>query len=146
MGRWALVCSTTLNCYFQVEWALTRPPFPCSFTNCDLVRNTCHMSVQASHSLSTCVLPALFMNASGFFLLLLPPKVYPDNASTSLCTKFIHASTNKIRCPVNAVTVRHFCLCRCPATAVDARRSPHTDGSTTGEFTAWNGLTFNVQL
>ncbi|KAF8496743.1 hypothetical protein F5888DRAFT_1634777 [Russula emetica] len=39
---------------------------------------------------------------------LLPPKAYPDNASKSLCTKFVHTSTNKIRCPVNAVTVRHI--------------------------------------
>ena len=37
---------------------------------------------------------------------LLPSKAYPTNASTSLCTKFVHTSTNKIRCPVNVVTVR----------------------------------------
>ncbi|KAH9977083.1 WD40-repeat-containing domain protein [Lactifluus volemus] len=64
---------------------------------------------------------------------LLPPKAYPDNASTSLCTKFIHTSTNKIRCPVNAVTV------------LDARGPPILTGSTSGEFTAWNGLTFNFE-
>ena len=36
---------------------------------------------------------------------LLPPKAYPNNPSTSLCTKFVHTSTNKIRCPVNCVVV-----------------------------------------
>lgn len=43
---------------------------------------------------------------------LLPPKAYPDNPSTSLCTKFVHTSTNKIRCPVNCVVVSpspYFC-------------------------------------
>jgi hypothetical protein len=39
------------------------------------------------------------------FAQLLPPIAYPDNSSTSLCTKFVHTSTNKIRCPVNVVTV-----------------------------------------
>ncbi|KAN0109792.1 WD40-repeat-containing domain protein [Russula decolorans] len=63
---------------------------------------------------------------------LLPPKAYPDNASTSLCTKFVHTSTNKIRCPVNAVTW-----------TPEGRRI--LTGSTSGEFTAWNGLTFNFE-
>ncbi|KAI9508815.1 WD40-repeat-containing domain protein, partial [Russula earlei] len=63
---------------------------------------------------------------------LIPPKAYPDNASTSLCTKFIHTSTNKIRCPVNAVTW-----------TPEGRRI--LTGSTSGEFTAWNGLTFNFE-
>ena len=36
---------------------------------------------------------------------LLPPKAYPNNPTTSLCTKFVHTSTNKIRCPVNCVVV-----------------------------------------
>ncbi|TFK22682.1 WD40 repeat-like protein [Coprinopsis marcescibilis] len=63
---------------------------------------------------------------------LLPPKAYPDNASTSLCTKFVHTSTNKIRCPVNVVTW-----------TPEARRI--LTGSTSGEFTLWNGLTFNFE-
>ncbi len=40
---------------------------------------------------------------------LLPPKAYPNNPSTSLCTKFVHTSTNKIRCPVNCVVVSSSC-------------------------------------
>ncbi|KIK68529.1 hypothetical protein GYMLUDRAFT_237569 [Collybiopsis luxurians FD-317 M1] len=63
---------------------------------------------------------------------LLPPKAYPENASTSLCTKFVHTSTNKIRCPVNVVTW-----------TPEGRRV--LTGSTSGEFTLWNGLTFNFE-
>ncbi|KAA1477710.1 WD40 repeat-like protein [Dentipellis sp. KUC8613] len=63
---------------------------------------------------------------------LLPPKAYPDNASTSLCTKFVHTSTNKIRCPVNVVVW-----------TPEGRRV--LTGSTSGEFTLWNGLTFNFE-
>ncbi|KAN0075521.1 WD40-repeat-containing domain protein [Tylopilus felleus] len=63
---------------------------------------------------------------------LLPPIAYPGNASTSLCTKFIHTSTNKIRCPVNVVTW-----------TPEGRRV--LTGSTSGEFTLWNGLTFNFE-
>ncbi|KAG6820470.1 hypothetical protein H0H93_016765 [Arthromyces matolae] len=39
---------------------------------------------------------------------LLPPKAYPNNYSTSLCTKFVHTSTNKIRCPVNVVVIKFW--------------------------------------
>ncbi|TFK34881.1 WD40-repeat-containing domain protein [Crucibulum laeve] len=67
-----------------------------------------------------------------FIIDLLPPKAYPDNASTSLCTKFVHTSTNKIRCPVNVVTW-----------TPEGRRV--LTGSTSGEFTLWNGLTFNFE-
>ncbi|KIJ63326.1 hypothetical protein HYDPIDRAFT_113306 [Hydnomerulius pinastri MD-312] len=63
---------------------------------------------------------------------LLPPVAYPSNSSTSLCTKFIHTSTNKIRCPVNVVTW-----------TPEGRRV--LTGSTSGEFTLWNGLTFNFE-
>ncbi|TFK69647.1 WD40 repeat-like protein [Pluteus cervinus] len=63
---------------------------------------------------------------------LLPPQAYPNNASTSLCTKFVHTSTNKIRCPVNVVTW-----------TPESRRV--LTGSTSGEFTLWNGLTFNFE-
>ncbi|KAK7035879.1 WD40-repeat-containing domain protein [Favolaschia claudopus] len=63
---------------------------------------------------------------------LLPPKAYSDNSSTSLCTKFVHTSTNKVRCPVNVVTW-----------TPEGRRV--LTGSTSGEFTLWNGLTFNFE-
>ncbi|KDR81955.1 hypothetical protein GALMADRAFT_240297 [Galerina marginata CBS 339.88] len=67
-----------------------------------------------------------------FIIDLLPPKAYPENPSTSLCTKFVHTSTNKIRCPVNVVTW-----------TPESRRI--LTGSTSGEFTLWNGLTFNFE-
>ncbi|EFI28472.1 polyadenylation factor subunit 2 [Coprinopsis cinerea okayama7 len=70
--------------------------------------------------------------APPYIIDLLPPKAYPSNASTSLCTKFVHTSTNKIRCPVNVVTW-----------TPEARRI--LTGSTSGEFTLWNGLTFNFE-
>ncbi|KAF9521166.1 hypothetical protein BS47DRAFT_1370255 [Hydnum rufescens UP504] len=63
---------------------------------------------------------------------LLPPKAYPNNPTTSLCTKFVHTSTNKIRFPVNVVTW-----------TPEGRRV--LTGSTSGEFTLWNGLTFNFE-
>ncbi|KIJ32414.1 hypothetical protein M422DRAFT_184470, partial [Sphaerobolus stellatus SS14] len=67
-----------------------------------------------------------------FIVDLLPPMAYPTNPSTSLCTKFVHTSTNKIRCPVNVVTW-----------TPEGRRV--LTGSTSGEFTLWNGLTFNFE-
>ncbi|PPQ66041.1 hypothetical protein CVT26_010797 [Gymnopilus dilepis] len=70
--------------------------------------------------------------APPFIIDLLPPKAYPENPSTSLCTKFVHTSTNKIRCPVNVVTW-----------TPESRRI--LTGSTSGEFTLWNGLTFNFE-
>ncbi|KAI0699649.1 WD40-repeat-containing domain protein [Cytidiella melzeri] len=70
--------------------------------------------------------------APPYIIDLLPPKAYPDNSSTSLCTKFVHTSTNKIRCPVN-----------CVVWTPEARRI--VTGSTSGEFTLWNGLTFNFE-
>ncbi|KAG1768941.1 WD40-repeat-containing domain protein [Suillus occidentalis] len=70
--------------------------------------------------------------APPFIVDLLPPIAYPGNSSTSLCTKFIHTSTNKIRCPVNVVTW-----------TPEGRRV--LTGSTSGEFTLWNGLTFNFE-
>lgn len=36
---------------------------------------------------------------------LLPPPAYPDNPSTSILSKYVHTSTNKVRCPINVVRV-----------------------------------------
>ncbi|KZT11127.1 WD40 repeat-like protein [Laetiporus sulphureus 93-53] len=70
--------------------------------------------------------------APPYIIDLLPPKAYPDNPSTSLCTKFVHTCINKYRCPVNCVTW-----------TPEGRRV--LTGSTSGEFTLWNGLTFNFE-
>lgn len=39
---------------------------------------------------------------------LLPAKAYMNNLSTSIATKFVHTSTNKIKFPVNVVAVREL--------------------------------------
>lgn len=80
---------------------------------------------------------------------LLPPSAY-TNSSTSFCARYAHTSTNKIRCPVNIVKVSLYPgLCStyltpsCLQWTPDARRV--LTGSTSGEFTLWNGLTFNFE-
>lgn len=55
-----------------------------------------------------------------------------DNLSTNVAKQLVHTSTNKIRCPVNVVRWMP-----------DGRRL--LTGSTSGEFTLWNGLTFNFE-
>ncbi|KAG8835942.1 pre-mRNA cleavage and polyadenylation factor (CPF) complex subunit [Serendipita sp. 399] len=61
--------------------------------------------------------------APPYIIDLLPPSAYPNNPSTSLCTKFVHTSTNKWTPTARRVLT----------------------GSTSGEFTLWNGLTFNFE-
>ncbi|RKP05862.1 hypothetical protein THASP1DRAFT_32311 [Thamnocephalis sphaerospora] len=63
---------------------------------------------------------------------LLLPSDMPDAPVTSVATKFVHTSTNKIRCPVNVIRW-----------TPEGRRL--ITGSTSGEFTLWNGLTFNFE-
>ncbi|XP_055341794.1 pre-mRNA 3' end processing protein WDR33-like [Paramacrobiotus metropolitanus] len=57
---------------------------------------------------------------------------YPHNASNAITTKFIRQATNKIKCPV-------FVVLWTP----EGRRL--VTGSSSGEFTLWNGLTFNFE-
>ncbi|EME31204.1 hypothetical protein Gasu_14510 isoform 2 [Galdieria sulphuraria] len=65
---------------------------------------------------------------------LLPPQApYMDNMPiSSVCTKFVHTSINKVRCPINT--------CRWTP---EGRRL--ITGASTGEFTLWNGFTFNFE-
>eukprot|EP01083_Nonionella_stella_P135261 411462_1 len=63
---------------------------------------------------------------------ILPASEYADNPSNSFCTKYISTSINKSRCPINVV-------CWTP----EGRRL--MTGAHTGEFTVWNGLTFNFE-
>jgi polyadenylation factor subunit 2 len=51
---------------------------------------------------------------------------------SSVCTKFVHTSVNKVRCPINT--------CRWTP---EGRRL--ITGASTGEFTLWNGFTFNFE-
>ena len=62
---------------------------------------------------------------------LLPPAAYAESAS-SVANVPVHTSTNKVRCSVNIVRW-----------LPEARRL--LTGSTSGEFTLWNGLTFNFE-
>lgn len=67
-----------------------------------------------------------------YILDLLPPVVDIDNPAASLCVKYIHTSSNKNKHPVNAVRW-----------TPDGRRV--LTASSSGEFTLWNGLTFNFE-
>ncbi|GAA5867565.1 hypothetical protein JCM8547_001221 [Rhodosporidiobolus lusitaniae] len=82
-------------------------------------------------------------NQPSYVIDLLPAQAY-QNPSTSICSRYAHTSTNKLRCPVNIVTrliVEDYLLG--VQFTPDARRI--LTGSTSGEFTLWNGLTFNFE-
>lgn len=61
-----------------------------------------------------------------------PPPAYEDNAINAVTTRFVKAATNKMRCPI-------FCMAWTP----EGRRL--VTGASSGEFTLWNGLTFNFE-
>lgn len=61
-----------------------------------------------------------------------PPMAYPENPANAVTTRFVKTATNKMRCPV-------FCLAWTP----EGRRL--ITGASSGEFTLWNGLTFNFE-
>ncbi|CAF2505828.1 unnamed protein product [Rotaria sp. Silwood2] len=63
---------------------------------------------------------------------LVPPHALLSNPVNCVMTKFIRPATNKVRCPI-------FCVCWTP----DGRRL--ITGASSGEFTLWNGLTFNFE-
>lgn len=64
---------------------------------------------------------------------LLPPVAYPDCPAASFATKFVHSSTNKVRCSINKVVW-----------TPQGRRL--ITGSQSGEFTLWNGTSFNFEM
>ncbi|XP_033125411.1 pre-mRNA 3' end processing protein WDR33-like [Anneissia japonica] len=55
-----------------------------------------------------------------------------DNPINAVSTKFVRTATNKIRCPI-------FCVVWTP----EGRRL--VTGASSGEFTLWNGMTFNFE-
>ncbi|GLH01550.1 Protein will die slowly [Gryllus bimaculatus] len=63
---------------------------------------------------------------------LMPPPSYEDNPINSVTTRFVKTATNKMRCPI-------FCMAWTP----EGRRL--VTGASSGEFTLWNGLTFNFE-
>lgn len=62
----------------------------------------------------------------------MPPREYPFNPSTAIPMKFVHTSANKVRCPINVVKW-----------TPEGKRL--ITGSASGEFTLWNGFTFNFE-
>jgi len=67
-----------------------------------------------------------------FYPDLLPPMATQDNPVNAVTTRFVKTATNKMRCPI-------FCLAWTP----EGRRL--VTGASSGEFTLWNGLTFNFE-
>ncbi|KAG8643109.1 flowering time control protein FY isoform X2 [Manihot esculenta] len=64
---------------------------------------------------------------------MLPTTAYSDNPSTSFAAKFVHTSLNKNRCSINRVLW-----------TPNGRRL--ITGSQSGEFTLWNGQSFNFEM
>ncbi|KAK0574803.1 hypothetical protein LWI29_029373 [Acer saccharum] len=58
---------------------------------------------------------------------MLPTVAYADNPSTSFAAKFVHTSLNKNRCSINRVLTAYHRL-------------------SSGEFTLWNGQSFNFEM
>lgn len=67
-----------------------------------------------------------------FYPDLQPPRSYEENPMNAVTTRFVKTATNKMRCPV-------FCMAWTP----EGRRL--VTGASSGEFTLWNGLTFNFE-
>ncbi|EPZ31761.1 hypothetical protein O9G_000240 [Rozella allomycis CSF55] len=72
------------------------------------------------------------LNDSTYLMNMLPPSVYEDEPINAVCTRYIHTSVNKVRCPVNVVRWNP-----------EGRRL--ITGCASGEFTLWNGFTFNFE-
>lgn len=101
LGRWDLVstitftiqqCMLTLRVVAQIE----AKPIICTI-------HETGTTVRHRREYTQPLVDVLFTHESFSYS---PPKAYPTNSSTSLCTKWVHSSTNKIRYPVNCVTVR----------------------------------------
>lgn len=69
---------------------------------------------------------------SSYYIEMVPPLHLVHNPINSVTTKFVRTSTNKMRCPI-------FCVVWTP----EGRRL--VTGASSGEFTLWNGLTFNFE-
>jgi len=67
-----------------------------------------------------------------FYPDIVPPQDTLDNSVNAVTTRFVKTATNKMRCPI-------FCLSWTP----EGRRL--ITGASSGEFTLWNGLTFNFE-
>ncbi|GJV78588.1 flowering time control protein FY-like protein isoform X1 [Tanacetum coccineum] len=72
---------------------------------------------------------------------MLPTVAYSDNPSTSFAGKFVHSSVNKHRCSINRVLIRLLLALDWTPTG---RRL--ITGAHSGEFTLWNGQSFNFEM
>jgi len=63
---------------------------------------------------------------------MLPPAACRSNATSGICSRFVHTSSNKDRCPVN-----HVCW------TPESRRLLASTAN--GMFTLWSGLSFNFE-
>ncbi|XP_075240159.1 uncharacterized protein LOC142335503 isoform X2 [Convolutriloba macropyga] len=68
----------------------------------------------------------------GYIPLMTPTMDYPENAANAVATKFVRTAMNKMKCPVFSITW-----------TPNGRRL--LTGSSSGEFTLWNGLQFNFE-
>ncbi|XP_012884299.1 PREDICTED: pre-mRNA 3' end processing protein WDR33 isoform X2 [Dipodomys ordii] len=69
---------------------------------------------------------------AGYYNDLVPPIGMLSNPMNAVTTKFVRTSTNKVKCPVFVVRW-----------TPEGRRL--VTGASSGEFTLWNGLTFNFE-
>jgi polyadenylation factor subunit 2 len=76
--------------------------------------------------------PSRIRPEASYIVDILPPEAYRNSPITSLATKFVHTSINKIKHPVLVVQW-----------TPEGRRL--LTGSVSGEFTLWNGMTFNFE-
>lgn len=63
---------------------------------------------------------------------MMPPMGLKHDPMNAVCTKFVHSSQNKARCPINVARW-----------SPDGRRV--MTGASTGEITLWNGTSFNFE-
>lgn len=82
-----------------------------------------------------------------------PPMFEEARPASAICTRFLHASTNKAKNPVNAVAVR---ACACRLSGLDSSSPPFfpppaqwlpggrrlISGASNGEYTLWDGASF----
>ncbi|KAK9368733.1 WD40-repeat-containing domain protein [Lipomyces kononenkoae] len=76
--------------------------------------------------------PGVLRPRKDYIIDLFPPSAYCDNPISSTTVKFVHSSVNKVRHPVNLVRW-----------TPEGRRL--LGASSSGEFTLWNGMSFNFE-
>ncbi|XP_063682127.1 pre-mRNA 3' end processing protein WDR33-like isoform X2 [Bolinopsis microptera] len=67
-----------------------------------------------------------------YYIDMMPPMGMLDNPMNAVTTRFVRMSTNKFKCPIHLVRW-----------TTEGRRL--VTGTSNGEFTLWNGLTFNFE-